>query len=149
MNDIIFIGAVDGSLNYNRTIDYKSENFKKDLQIGVRAELLRGIETDMVGVRFYLRIKSKKKDINILDYHVTLTFKVENWQKDFARLADNELREKDEVKRMLEITVGFIRGALFVQEKNTPLEGLNLPILIISDLLPLIQIITPSYKSNL
>lgn len=33
--------------------------------------------------------------------------------------------------------------------KNTPLEGLNLPIIIVDELLPLIQIITPSSKSNL
>lgn len=149
MNNIIFIGAVDGSLNYNRTIDYKSENFKKDIQIGVRAELLLDVNTDMVGLRFYLRIKSKNNKVNILDYHVTLTFKVENWQKDFTNLSKEELLEKDEVKKMLEITIGFMRGSLFVQEKNTPLEGLNLPIIIVDELLPLIQIITPSSKSNL
>lgn len=149
MNNIIFIGAVEGSLNYNRTIDYKSVNFKKDTQIGVRTELLRDIDTDMVGVRFYIRIKSKDNKVNILDYHVTLTFKVDNWQKDFTNLPDKELREKDEVKKMLEITIGFMRGSLFVQEKNTLLEGLNLPIIIVDELLPLIQIITPSSKSSL
>ena len=149
MNNIIFIGAVEGSLNYNRTIDYKSENFKKDIQIGVRAELLLDVNTDMVRLRFYLRIKSKNNKVNILDYHVTLTFKVENWQKDFTNLSKEELLEKDEVKKMLEITIGFMRGSLFVQEKNTPLEGLNLPIIIVDELLPLIQIITPSSKSNL
>lgn len=149
MNNIIFIGAVDGSLNYNRTIDYKSENFKKDIQIGVRAELLLDVNTDMVGLRFYLRIKSNNDEVNILDYHVTLTFKVKNWQKDFTNLSKEELLEKDEVKKMLEITIGFMRGSLFVQEKNTPLEGLNLPIIIVDELLPLIQIITPSSKSNL
>jgi hypothetical protein len=149
MNNIIFIGAVEGSLNYNRTIDYKSVNFKKDTQIGVRTELLRDVDTDMVGVRFYIRIKSKDNKVNILDYHVTLTFKVDNWQKDFTNLPDKELREKDEVKKMLEITIGFMRGSLFVQEKNTLLEGLNLPIIIVDELLPLIQIITPSSKSSL
>lgn len=149
MNNIIFIGAVEGSLIYNRTIDYKSVNFKKDIQIGVRTELLRDVDTDMVGVRFYIRIKSKDNKVNILDYHVTLTFKVDNWQKDFTNLPDKELREKDEVKKMLEITIGFMRGSLFVQEKNTLLEGLNLPIIIVDELLPLIQIITPSSKSSL
>lgn len=149
MNGIIFIGAVEGSLNYNRTIDYKSENFKKDIQIGVRAELLLDVNTDMVGLRFYLRIKSKNNEISILDYHVTLTFKVENWQKDFTPLSKEKLLEKDEVKKMLEITIGFMRGSLFVQEKNTPLEGLNLPIIVVDELLPLIQIITPSSKSDL
>lgn len=149
MNGIIFIGAVEGSLNYNRTIDYKSESFKKDIQIGVRAELLLDVNTDMVGLRFYLRIKSKNNEISILDYHVTLTFKVENWQKDFTSLSKEKLLKKDEVKKMLEITIGFMRGSLFVQEKNTPLEGLNLPIIIVDELLPLIQIITPSSKSDL
>lgn len=149
MNGIIFIGAVEGSLNYNRTIDYKFENFKKDIQIGVRAELLLDVNTDMVGLRFYLRIKSKNNEISILDYHVTLTFKVENWQKDFTPLSKKKLLEKDEVKKMLEITIGFMRGSLFVQEKNTPLEGLNLPIIVVDELLPLIQIITPSSKSDL
>ena len=149
MNNIIFIGAVEGSLNYNRTIDYKSVNFKNDIQIGVRTELLRDVDTDMVGVRFYIRIKSKDNKVNILVYHVTLTFKVENWQKDFTNLPDKELREKDEVKKMLEITIGFMRGSLFVQEKNTLLEGLNLPIIIVDELLPLKQIITPSSKSSL
>ena len=149
MNNIIFIGAVEGSLNYNRTIDYKSVNFKKDTQIGVRTELLLDVDTDMVGVRFYIRIKSKDNKVNILDYHVTLTFKVDNWLKDFTNFPDKELREKVEVKKMLEITIGFMRGSLFVQEKNTLLEGLNLPIIIVDELLPLIQIITPSSKSSL
>ena len=47
---------------------------------------------------------------------------------------EEDLLQEDTVKLMLEITVGFMRGSLFIQEKNTPLEGWNLPILPIQNL---------------
>ena len=40
MKDITFIKAIEGPFNYNRSLDYNSPEFKKDIKIGIRTELL-------------------------------------------------------------------------------------------------------------
>ena len=40
MKDITFIKATEGPFNYNRSLDYNSPEFKKDIKIGIRTELL-------------------------------------------------------------------------------------------------------------
>lgn len=138
--NIIFLGAVDNSFNYNRTIDYQSKEVKQNIKIGVHTELLFGpTDTNIVGIRFFLLMKHKEEII--LNYDVTLTFKVDGWKNKISKLNKEELLRSKEIEQMVEITVGFMRGSLFVQEKNTPLERMNLPILSIPNLLSNIQVI--------
>lgn len=144
MANIIFLEANESPFSYNRTIDYKSEGVRKNIEIGVRTELLYTTGADMVGVRLYLLMKHDGEQI--LNYCVTLAFNVEGWVEKYSKLAKEALLQAKEIEKMVEITVGFMRGSLFVQEKNTPLEGMNLPILTISELLPRIHVMKLSPK---
>lgn len=144
MANIIFLGAAESPFNYNRTIDYQSEDIKKNIEVGVRTELLGAVGINIVGIRFYLMMKSKEQQI--LNYNVTLTFNIEGWKDKISKWDKKEILQTEELKKMVEITIGFMRGSLFVQEKNTPLEGLNLPILSIPDLLSNIQMIEATPK---
>jgi hypothetical protein len=139
MTNIIFLGAVESPFNYNRTIDYQSEEIKKNIEIGVRTELLGTAGINIVGVRFHLMMKHKEEQI--MNYDVTLTFNIEDWKGKIDKWTKEKVLQTEELKEMVGITIGFMRGSLFVQEKSTPLEGMNLPILSIPDLLSNLQLI--------
>lgn len=138
MAKIIFLGAVDSPFSYNRSLEYSSDEVKKNINFGVRTEFV--CLTDVAGlvfVKFYLLVKYGDKE-KILDYNVSLSFRVED--KNICGLSDAELRADADVKKMVEIAIGFMRGTLFFQEKNTPIEGLNLPILSVREILPNMKI---------
>lgn len=147
MENIIFLGAVESPFNYNRSIDYQSKEIRRGIEMGVRTELLFGsTDTNIVGIRFFLLMKHKEEII--LNYNVTLTFGIEGWKDKVGKLNKEELLHTKEIEQMVEITVGFMRGSLFVQEKNTPLENMNLPILSISSLLSNIQVKEASFSNS-
>lgn len=143
---MVFLGAVEGSFSYNRSIDYKSAEIKKKVVLKLRPELLYAVDSDIVGMQFYLL--GKHEEEQILSYNVMLTFRVDGWRELVSGLKEEDLLQEDTVKLMLEITVGFMRGSLFIQEKNTPLEGWNLPILPIQNLLSKIHVIKASPKGD-
>lgn len=145
MEKIIFINAIESPFTYNRTIDIQSNEIKKDLSLGVRSELFYAKGLDIVQVKFYLIIKSKEDQV--LSYDVTLAFKIDGWGQKVESLSPEEVAKEEEVKYMLDIAVGFMRGALYVYEKNTPIQGLNLPILSLDELLKNIRINLTTPKS--
>lgn len=145
MEKIIFINAIESPFTYNRTVDIQSNEIKKDLSLGVRSELFYAKGLDIVQVKFYLIIKSKEDQV--LSYDVTLAFKIDGWGQKVESLSPEEVAKEEEVKYMLDIAVGFMRGALYVYEKNTPIQGLNLPILSLDELLKNIRIILTTPKS--
>ena len=145
-NNVVFLGAVEGSFSYNRSIDYKSAEIKKKVVLKLRSELLYAVDSDIVGMQFYLL--GKHEEEQFLSYNVMLTFRVDGWRELVSGLKEEDLLQEDTVKLMLEITVGFMRGSLFIQEKNTPLEGWNLPILPIQNLLSKIHVIKASPKGD-
>lgn len=145
MEKIIFINATESPFTYNRTVDIQSNEIKKDLSLGVRSELFYAKGLDIVQVKFYLIIKSKEDQV--LSYDVTLAFKIDGWGKKVESLSPEEVAKEEEVKYMLDIAVGFMRGALYVYEKNTPIQGLNLPILSLDELLKNIRINLTTPKS--
>ena len=145
MEKTIFINAIESPFTYNRTVDIQSNEIKKDLSLGVRSELFYAKGLDIVQVKFYLIIKSKEDQV--LSYDVTLAFKIDGWGQKVESLSPEEVAKEEEVKYMLDIAVGFMRGALYVYEKNTPIQGLNLPILSLDELLKNIRINLTTPKS--
>ena len=145
MEKIIFINAIESPFTYNRTVDIQSNEIKKDLSLGVRSELFYAKGLDIVQVKFYLIIKSKEDQV--LSYDVTLAFKIDGWGQKVESLSPEEVAKEEEVKYMLDIAVGFMRGALYVYEKNTPIQGLNLPILSLDELHKNIRINLTTPKS--
>ena len=116
MKDITFIKATEGPFNYNRSLDYNSPDFKKDIKIGIRTELYE-----------------KTKDL-IFSYNVNAFYEVKEWKKILNEQTSENIKNLEEVEKMLEITIGYVRGSLAVQTKNTPIANLYLPILPIKDI---------------
>ena len=51
----------------------------------------------------------------------------------YDELTEVDIKKMEEVEKLLEITIGYVRGSLAVQTKNTPIANLYLPILPIKD----------------
>lgn len=58
---MVFLGAVEGSFSYNRSIDYKSAEIKKKVVLKLRSELLYAVDSDIVGMQFYLLGKHEEE----------------------------------------------------------------------------------------
>lgn len=138
MNDIIFINAEEGQFTYNRTIDLQATETKKELSLGVRSELYCVKGLDVVNVKFFLIIIAKEEQL--LAYDITLAFKVNGWKETIDSMDAQEIPTLQSVSDMLNVAVGFMRGALYIYEKNTPLQGLNLPILSLEELVKNIKV---------
>lgn len=138
MSNIIFINAEEGQFTYNRTIDLQTTETKKELSLGVRSELYCAKGLDVVKLKFFLRINAKKEQL--LSYDITLAFKVNGWKEKIDSINTQDIPTLQSVSDMLNIAVGFMRGALYIYEKNTPLQGLNLPILSLEELVKNIKV---------
>ena len=60
-------------------------------------------------------------------------YEVKEWRKLLEGKTPEYIKKMEEVEKLLEITIGYVRGSLSVQTKNTPVENLYLPILPIKD----------------
>ena len=77
MKDITFIKATEGPFNYNRSLDYKSPDFKKDINIGIRTELLCKKNADVVIVSVFLKYEKTKDLIFLYNVNIFLEFKID------------------------------------------------------------------------
>lgn len=132
MEDIRFVNALEGAFEYDRTLKMDSEEVRGAMALGVGAALLLTETKDVIGMHFSMVLKYQENVA--LRYSVVLTFKVSGWDVGIVDEKEETLKKRKEVSRMLEITVGFSRGSLYVHTKNSPLEGLTLPILSIGQL---------------
>lgn len=145
MDNIIYLNALEGDFEYDRTLDFKKAMQQNEIGLGVGATLLLSDKKDIVGM--LLSMGLNYKDGNVLSYSVILTFHVDGWS-DNVNFDDKEsFREMDVVSKMLDITVGFLRGSMFVHTKNSPLEGLTLPILSLEELHKKMKVAKPEAKA--
>ncbi len=139
MEKIIFVNALEGAFEYDRTLKMDSEEVRKSLGLSVGASLLLSDAKDIVGMLFSMSLKFQGKAA--LQYSVVLTFRVPGWSDSMAEGQEGGLKNREEVLQMLEVTVGFLRGSLYVHTKNSPLEGLTLPILSLAQLQNNLQVV--------
>lgn len=149
MDNIIYLNALEGDFEYDRTLDFKKAMQQNEISLGVGATLLLSDKKNIVGM--LLSMGLNYKDGNVLKYSVILTFHVDGWS-DNVKFDDKEsFKEMDAVGRMLDVTVGFLRGSMYVHTKNSPLEGLTLPILSLEELQKKMKVEKPvsySHSSN-
>lgn len=148
MDNIIYLNALEGDFEYDRTLDFKKAMQQNEISLGVGATLLLSDKKNIVGM--LLSMGLNYKDGNVLKYSVILTFHVDGWS-DNVNFDDKEsFKEMDVVGRMLDVTVGFLRGSMYVHTKNSPLEGLTLPILSLEELQKKMKVEKPvSYSHSL
>lgn len=134
MDKIKFLSAIESDFKYDRTIDFKEAVKQKKMEFSVGATLLLTDAQNIVGVHFAIKMSYNKKDA--LSYSVILTFHVEGWSSEINPNEENKdaIRSMEVVSEMLDITVGFLRGSMYVQTKNSPLEGFTVPIISIKKL---------------
>lgn len=132
MDKIKFLNALESDLKYDRTLDFKKALKNKELELGVGATLLQPKEKDIVGMLFTMDMKYKGEDA--LRYSVIVTYFVEGWTADMHKASEDSIKDKEEVRKMLDVTVGFLRGSMFVYTKDSPLDGLTVPIISMDEL---------------
>ena len=148
MDNIIYLNALEGDFEYDRTLDFKKAMQQNEIGLGVGATLLLSDKKNIVGM--LLSMGLNYKDGNVLSYSVILTFHVDGWS-DNVNFDDVEsFKDMDVVGKMLDVTVGFLRGSMYVHTKNSPLEGLTLPILSLEELQKKMKVEKPvSYSHSL
>ena len=138
MKNITLVRTDEGSFDYNRNADFQSIKDKK-LQLMLHVEMGFSDDMDIVTMVVYTRYMLDKEQL--LNYKVSLSFKVEQWSDYVREMNDDSIRSLEEVHRMLGIAVGFLRGSLSLQERTTPLKGAFLPLVNIEGLSKKINII--------
>ena len=130
MNNIFFIKAVEGNFSYNRSLNYDSKGFTKDIEVGVKS-VMNFMDKDQIIINTTY-VKYKKEDEDILSYEVSFLFKINEWPKDI-KFTEEDLKNQELTKTITNISIGYIRGSLAMQAKNTPVAAYYLPILSIDD----------------
>lgn len=132
MGNIIFLNALEGEFEFDRTVDFKSAMQQKSIGMGVGANLLLSDTKDILGMLF--SVNMKYNEAVVLSYSVILTFMVKDWSTEVNGKSDDEIKKLPGVDEMLDMAVGFLRGSMYVHTKNSPLEGLTIPVLSIPEL---------------
>lgn len=132
MDKIIFVDALEGELEFDRTVDFKKAMQQKQIGLGVGATMLLSDAKDVIGMLFSVNMSYHKE--TVLRYSVILTFQLKGWSEEIDESDLKKIKQMDEVKKMLEITIGFLRGSMYVHTKNSPLEGLTVPVLDLQEL---------------
>ena len=142
MKTINFIDARDDRFKYD---DKQAQNASLDkLQLIMECSLLVNPQFDFTSTHILMTIKSNNN--RVLDYSVLLTYKIDGWGNFVSNASSEEIKATPEVRRMIEISVGFVRGALYIREKGTTVENFNLPIIDIDGLIKRTVIIRPEKK---
>lgn len=140
----MFVDALEGEFEFDRTIDFKAAMQKKQIGLGVGATLLLSDAKDIVGMLFSVSMNYQGEVA--LRYSVILTFQVKGWSEEFYDADTVSIKQKQEVEKMLDMAVGFLRGSMFVHTKNSPLEGLTIPVLDLGEVLKNVKVKKPEMK---
>lgn len=77
-----------------------------------------------------------------------LTFQVKGWSEEIDESNTESIKQNQEVGKMLDMAVGFMRGSMYVHTKNSPLEGLTIPVLNLGEVLENMKVKKPEAKSK-
>ncbi len=144
MDKIIYLNALEGEFVFDRTIDFKAAMQQNQISLGVGASLLLSDAKDIVGMLFSVNMNCQEEVA--LQYSVILTFKVKGWSCEVDESDNESIKLKPEVGKMLDMAVGFLRGSMFVHTKNSPLEGLTIPVLDLLEVQKNLKIKSPKKK---
>lgn len=140
MKEIAFINARNDSFHYNAK--YATEAYLMDSQLVIKCRLLVNPDYDFTSTHLTISINNNGNDI--LNYSVLVTYKIDGWGQFIAKINDKDILGTPEVRQMVNMSVGFVRGALYMCEKGTPVENINLPIVNIDDIVKTVKVIWPA-----
>lgn len=131
MKKIVLTATDEGSFDYNRNVDFSGIK-NVELQLQVHVEMVFKDDSENVMIVVYTRYLREKEQL--INYSVSLNFKVDQWPEYVKDLKDVDVLETEEVHRMLGIAVGYLRGSLALQLRSTSLKGAFLPLIDIDSL---------------
>ena len=117
------------SFFYN--VDYDcSELDVDDLQVGMKHSIKIDNKKNIVGVHLGIIYLTNKENVKLLEYSMNINFRIPEL-KNIITEEDNNIVVKDEniILNLLNISVGTLRGALFLKTKGTGLERFPLPVI--------------------
>jgi hypothetical protein len=132
MESIRIARAFDGGLSYNRSFNYKDNEFKKNISISVQNEMTTIDNLDVVIMESIVAYAYKEEQL--FRFGVVVFFDVDGWNHQIKTLDQTEIKKLPVVEKLIGITIGYLRGSLSALSKNTPVEGLILPILSTSEM---------------
>lgn len=117
------------SFFYNINFDF-AELKADDIQVGISHSISIDLEKKIAGVMFGIFYSTEDVNTKLLEYSIIVNFKVPELECITIK-EDDKIFIKDEniILNLLNVTVGTLRGALFLKTKGTPLEKFPFPIL--------------------
>lgn len=115
----------------NELEDYR----KKQIQIGVAPIVLYTGEDDTFAVRLQIVYKLADAPQIIMEYAILMVFKTEGWKERLKKYSTDDIKNDQDVKHGIKLTLGGARGALALRTVNTKMAGAILPDLPIEDVL--------------
>lgn len=116
----------EGKFFFNKNIDY-TEDVRKNIRLALRPELIYKQGSDAAYIRL-ASIYSVEK-VDVMSYDISLGFIIKDWSASVAKMSEEELRSHEALHTMIDIMIGFFRGAMAVHAKGSELENAFFPIL--------------------
>lgn len=119
----------DVSFFYN--VDYDCSRLDvNDIQVGMKHSIKIDNEKNIAGVHLGIIYLTSQDNVKLLEYSMNINFRIPEL-KNIITEEDNNIVVKDKniILNLLNISVGTLRGALFLKTKGTGLERFPLPVI--------------------
>lgn len=120
----------EGKFFFNKNIEY-TKDLRKNIRLDLRPELIYKQGSDVAYIR--LACIYFAGEAVVMSYDMSLGFIIKDWSSSIAKMSELELRSHNALREMINIMIGFFRGALAVHAKGSELENAFFPYLNISE----------------
>lgn len=122
----------EGKFFFNKNFEY-TEDIRKNIRLELRPELIYKQGSDVAYMR--LACIYNAGDVVVMSYDISLGFIIKNWATSISNKSVEEIRTNRALSTMVDILLGFFRGALAVQAKGSELENAFFPFIGIDEFL--------------
>ena len=122
--------AKKGNRGARKALDLAEEpdRFLSTIQIGITYSLNVDNEKDIVGIVFGIKYSTKEDDMKLLEYSMLVSFKIPELENIISKEGENiHVKDKSIILNLLNISIGTVRGALFLKSKGTIFERFPMP----------------------
>lgn len=114
----------EGKFFFNKNIEY-TEDIRKNIRLELRPELIYKQGSDVA----YLRLACiyYAGEVVVMSYDISLGYIIKDWSTSISNKSAEDIRKHGALSAMVDILLGFFRGALAVQAKGSELENAFFP----------------------
>ena len=135
----------EGKFFFNKNIDYTG-NIRENISIELLPELIYKQESDVAYIR--LACIYKTSEVVVMSYDMSLGFIIKDWSTSITNKTEGEIRAHGALRTMVDILLGFFRGALAVQAKGSELENAFFPFIGIDEFISNIHLRLAEAQNN-